>query len=108
MSIPCTSLYRVLRGLDAPRVRRLEASSRGGGCPRMRPEAAAPPPGPIRPRPHSLGRQSQGEAGAEHRRLAVGIGRAHAVLEPDPAAMGLDDLLGDREAEPGILAAVLM
>ena len=36
---------------------------------------------------------------------SVGAG---AVFRPDASAMGLDDLLGDRQAEPGILAEALM
>ena len=40
--------------------------------------------------------------------FAVGVGRTGAVLRPDPPAMGLDDLLGDRQPEPGILPKALM
>ena len=40
--------------------------------------------------------------------LALGVDRAGAVFRPDAAAMGLDDLLGDREPEPGILVKTLM
>jgi hypothetical protein len=48
-------------------------------------------------------RQADDEARAERFGGDVGIGRAD-VLGPDHAAMRLDDLLGDREAEAGIVA----
>src|ERR1700684_4728976 len=48
------------------------------------------------------------KAGAGHGCFAVFAERADAVLSPDLAAMGLDDLLGDRQAQPRILAEALM
>ena len=40
--------------------------------------------------------------------LAVGTERACAVLRPDASAMGLDDLLRDRQPQSGILPKTLM
>src|SRR3954452_4590384 len=60
------------------------------------------------PIPSSRRRQSEDEAGSSRGRIAVGIDRARPVLGPDPPAMGVDDLLGDREPETGILAEALM
>ena len=34
--------------------------------------------------------------------------RADAILHPDGAAMGVDDLFGDRQAETGVLAETLL
>src|SRR5262249_14371094 len=48
-------------------------------------------------------RQSHHEAGAQHARLSVARCDAGPILDADLAAMGFDDLLGDRQAEPGIL-----
>src|SRR4051794_35247364 len=52
--------------------------------------------------------QPHHEARAGHRQLAVGANGAGAILAPDAAAMGFDDLFGDRQAEAGILAKSLM
>ncbi len=53
---------------------------------------------------HAAGRRDD-EAGAEHlRRIAGRRARPGAVLGGDAAAMRLDDLPGDRQAEAGILA----
>ncbi len=53
--------------------------------------------------PPSGGGKAHDEAGAEHpRRLA-----AHAIFNADRAAVRFDDLLGDRQAKPGILAEAL-
>ena len=60
--------------------------------------------GRVAGRAHAAG-QADGEAGAEDdRRLAGLLARPRAVLGPDAAVMRLDDLLGDRQAEAGILA----
>src|SRR6202012_4631655 len=64
--------------------------------------------GLLLPRPPSHRRQPHHEAGAEHARLLAGGGDAVAVLDPDAAAMGFDDLLGNRQAETGILPEALM
>src|ERR1700722_8508845 len=48
------------------------------------------------------------KAGAAHRCFAAFASRADAILSPDLAAMGLDDLLGDRQAQARILAKALM
>src|SRR5262245_8277524 len=94
---------------DAGLCRRPQAVRACPGSPGMRPQAAAgQSPGQPPIELHSFGRQSHREARSQHVRRAVGAGRTDAVLEPQPAAMGLDDLLGDREAEPRILAEVLM
>ena len=54
-------------------------------------------------------RQADDEARAEHLRCRrPRRGAPSAVLDPDRAAMRLDDLLGDRKAEAGILAEALM
>src|SRR5450432_1939629 len=53
-------------------------------------------------------RQPHHEAGARNRRLAVIPDGACAVFGPDAAAMGFDDLLGDRESKTGILAEALV
>ena len=53
-------------------------------------------------------RQAHDEAGAEHARLAVRSRRAGAVLDPDRAAMRIDDLLGDRQPQSGILTEALV
>ena len=48
----------------------------------------------------SCRRQADREAGAEHHRRAAGLlAGPRAVLRPDAAVVGLDDLLGDRQAE---------
>src|SRR5689334_5956551 len=52
--------------------------------------------------------QPDHEARAGDRRLALLVDRAGAILGPDPSAMGLDDLLGDRQAETGVLAKALV
>src|ERR1700755_3605328 len=52
--------------------------------------------------------QADHEARARLGGLALGGDRAGAVFRPDAAAMGLDDLLRDREPEPGILSKTLM
>src|SRR3979409_750070 len=52
--------------------------------------------------------QPHHEARAGHRGLAVGADRTGAVLGPDAAAMGLDDLLRNRQAQSGVLAKTLM
>src|SRR6516165_6094383 len=44
-------------------------------------------------------RQAHDEACAQHFGLAIRPERAGAVLDPDRAAMGIDDLFGDRQAE---------
>ena len=49
-----------------------------------------------------------GEARPQHCGLAVFIRRRGAVARRQPPAMGFDDLLGDGEAEPGILAEILL
>src|ERR1022692_877701 len=49
-----------------------------------------------------------GEACTQHGSLAVLIGRRGAVARFQPPAMGFDDLLGNGEAEPGILAEILL
>ena len=65
---------------------------------------------PVRPMRHnsarSSDRQAHDEARAQRFGGDVGIGRAD-VLGPDHAAMRLDDLLGDRQAEAGIVAELL-
>ena len=54
-------------------------------------------------------RQADDEAGAEHRGSSPScVAARRAVLGPDAAAMRFDDLLGDRKAEPGILAEALL
>src|SRR5579863_6209045 len=53
-------------------------------------------------------RQAHDKARAEHLRLAVRAGRAGSVLDPDRSAMGIDDLFGDRQTQPGILAKSLV
>src|SRR5690349_10004166 len=63
---------------------------------------------PWRWRRHSLCRQPDHEARAGNRRLAVLVDAACAVLGPDAAAMRLDDLLGDRQTQSGVLAEALM
>src|SRR5581483_8199892 len=40
--------------------------------------------------------------------MAVGIDRTRPVFGPDPPAMGVDDLLGNRQAEAGVLAESLV
>src|SRR6185437_10533801 len=53
--------------------------------------------------PPSGGGKAHDEAGAEHpRRLA-----AHAIFNADRATVRFDDLLGDRQAKPGILTEAL-
>src|ERR1700750_3189766 len=52
--------------------------------------------------------QPHHEARAGHRGLALGADRTGAILGPDAAAMGFDDLLRNRQAEAGILAKTLM
>jgi len=82
------------RALDQHRAR---ADQNGGGVDR----------GPAITR-SSLGRQPHREAGAEHLGLGVAGRDRGAVLGPQPAAVGVDDLLGDRQAEPGVLAEALL
>ena len=54
-------------------------------------------------------RQAHHEARAENlRRLACRGRDAGAVLGPDASAVRLDDLLGDRQAEPGVLPEALV
>src|SRR5437868_968887 len=80
--------------------------------------AYLPPPGLPATRPGSgldgcrrrraHRRQPHREAGAEHLgRPAAGRLR-HPVLDPNATGMRLDDLPGDRESEPGILAKTLV
>src|SRR6202043_1844803 len=52
--------------------------------------------------------QPDHEARANNRRLAIGAGRAGAILGPDAPAMRFDDLLRDRQPQPGILPETLM
>src|SRR3954470_20853168 len=52
--------------------------------------------------------QPHHEARAGHGGLAVGADGAGAILGPDAAAVGFDDLLRDRQAEAGVLAKTLM
>src|SRR5262249_9207195 len=59
--------------------------------------------GSWRPAGPSGCRQSHHEAGAEHAPLSVAGCDAGAILDADLAAMGFDDLLGNRQAKPGIL-----
>jgi len=42
------------------------------------------------------------------RALLAGSGNAGAILDPDAAAMGFDDLLGDRTGRTGILPGPCM
>src|SRR3712207_2081615 len=53
-------------------------------------------------------RQADDEAGAQPGRLPVLVRRPGPVLGPDGAAMGLDDLARDRQAEARILAEALV
>src|SRR3954453_3305257 len=52
--------------------------------------------------------QSDHETSASDRVFAFGAGRSGTIFGPDASAMRLDDLLGDRQAEPGVLAKALM
>src|SRR5215813_15565196 len=52
-------------------------------------------------------RQPHREARAQHLARLGALG-GRAVLRPQPAVMRFDDLLGDRQAEAGILAEILM
>src|SRR4051812_15130087 len=52
--------------------------------------------------------QPHHEARAGHGGLAVGVDGTGTILGPDAAAMGFNDLLGNRQAEAGILAKTLM
>src|SRR5579862_7794806 len=58
--------------------------------------------------PASHRRQAHDKARTENFRRAVRPDRAGAVLDPDRAAMGFDDLLRDRQAKPGILTEPLV
>src|ERR1700722_4450860 len=62
----------------------------------------------YRPLRSYQGGEGDHKAGAGHCRFTVFAVRADAVLSPDLAAMGLDNLLGDRQAQPRILAKALM
>src|ERR1700761_6818941 len=53
-------------------------------------------------------RQPYDESCAGDRRQALFVHRSGPVLGPDAPAMGLDDLLGDRQSKPRILAEALM
>src|SRR5208282_6481273 len=53
-------------------------------------------------------RQAHDKARPKHRRRAIRAGCAGPIFDPDGAAMGFDDLLGDGEAEAGILTKALM
>src|SRR3954447_17033364 len=52
--------------------------------------------------------QPHHKARAGHGGLAVGADRTGAILGPDAAAMGFDDLLRDRQAQAGVLPKTLM
>ena len=57
----------------------------------------------------SVDRQAHDETRAKDLGSLVSIGGlGNAIFRPQPAAVGLDDLLGDRQAKPGILAEALM
>src|SRR5215813_2890794 len=60
-----------------------------------------------RPSP-SRRRQANDKTRAEDGRLPVRAGSSGAVLDPDRPAMGFDDLLGNRQAETGILTESLV
>src|ERR1700761_7510696 len=53
-------------------------------------------------------REPDHKAGTGHGRLAAGTGWANAIFGPDPSAMGVHDLLRDRQAKSGILPEALM
>src|ERR1700756_5078854 len=75
-------------------------------------EPPAPPPSPPRRARWCLGaswlRQPDHKARAGDGGLAIRALPADTVLGPDTPAMRLDDLLGDREPEAGVLAKTLM
>src|SRR5262245_47990000 len=52
--------------------------------------------------------QPDGEARPFNHWLALVAGRSRAILRPDAPAMGLDDLLGYRQSQSGILSKALM
>src|SRR4029077_17023763 len=90
---PPAGIFRIRR---APR----STPPRGGpGRPKRAPSRAAMP---LRRR------QAHNEARAGDRCLALFVWRSGPVFHPDRAAMGIDDLLGDGEAKPRILAEALM
>src|ERR1044072_5481204 len=89
---------------------------RGAICPSRRARGSARRARPPAPRRHewcsparaSRRRQPDHEPRAGNGRLAVAIERTRPVLGPDAAAMGFDDLLGNRQPETGVLAKSLM
>src|SRR3954451_17247225 len=52
--------------------------------------------------------QPHHEARAGHAGLAVGVDGTGAILGPDAAAMGFDDLFRNRQAQSGVLTKTLM
>src|SRR5579872_6177320 len=53
-------------------------------------------------------RQPHSKACTEHLRLGAGRGDTDTIFHPDAAAMRLEDLFRNRQAEPGILSEALM
>src|SRR5262249_31553475 len=51
---------------------------------------------------------AHGEARAKYAGLLRAAGDRNPVLNPDRAAVGFDDLLGDRQAQAGILPEALL
>ena len=113
-----------------PARRRAAAPARAATCPNLRGPGSArrarPPAPPKRgskaidhaapdprftrgARHHSVGSRTVKRAPST-RRLAAPRSRRHggAVLGPQPAAVGLDDLLGDRQAKTRVLAEALV
>src|SRR5690349_16798476 len=62
----------------------------------------------LHPQGRSCGGQPDHETRAGDFGIAFGVGRTGTVLGADAAAMRFDDLLGDRQAESGVLAEALM
>src|ERR1700683_730457 len=56
----------------------------------------------------SRGGQTHDKAGARDGRCPVRVKRTRAVLHPNGAAMGLDDLFRDGQSQAGILAKSLV
>src|SRR5207344_1735571 len=79
------------------RNRQARGSIRLLGRPELQRRGSWSPPGP------SGCRQSHHKAGAQHTWFSVAGGNAGAILGAGRAAMGLDDLLGNRQTKPGVL-----